>query len=281
MVRQNNKRSRTGRTHSGAYVYANGEYARNHVVWPGREDALDAFVHQRYGGLRHKYQHAHSSNSEDALTWSCFDCLAQVPQDLREQALAELWELAYGPDNPVPEGVRAGKIILGRTYGDAEKTEVDVSIEGPGTLVFIEAKLYSAMSQADPLAHKPYNQIQRKLRVGVREALASKRELYFILLDLAPPEKLLEMNPGASLEAARLTKPTTFRNKWLTAYWFARYKASRRGSVTPLRKEVLAGVDSCAATKLAANMGWLTWADVFKTVLRAVMLNGRRGEVAP
>jgi hypothetical protein len=41
-------------------------------------------------------KNAYSSNSEDALTWSCFDTLTNVSQTRRALALEELWELAYG-----------------------------------------------------------------------------------------------------------------------------------------------------------------------------------------
>lgn len=54
-----------------------------------------------------------------------------------------------------------------------------------------------------------------------------------------------------------------------TAYWFSRYKGVR-GSVTPLRK-VLKDISGADAKIVARNMGWLTWGDVYKAVLRAVI----------
>jgi len=255
-------------TSRGPFKYPQGQYHRNHVVWPGREAALDEFVHKRYGGRMHKLKHAHSANSEDALTWSCFDCLAQVKQPVQIQALAELWELAY--DGDLPKGLAHAKIQVGQPYGAGkEQTEVDASIEGPGVLVFIEAKLYSPMSQAEP-PEKPHNQIERKLRVGVQEAVRSGRDFYFILLDLAPGYMLRELKPGASLAEATKARDGGFGNKWLTAYWFDRYKSARGGSTTPMRKllEDLPGADPA---HVARNMGWLTWADVLKVVLRAVI----------
>jgi hypothetical protein len=250
------------------FVYPRGQYQRNHVIWPGREEALKKFVHQRYGGQMHKYDNAHSANSEDALTWSCFDSLAQVKQSVRDQKLAELWKLAYaGAD--LPNGLCPASIHVGLTYGTGkEKTEVDASIEGPGALVFVEAKLYSPMSQAEP-PKKPHNQIARKLRVGWRHALDSKCDFYFILLDLAPSDKLRSLHPHARREEATNARGSGFGSKWLTAYWFDQYKSTRRG--LPLIREIIEGLPGADPARVMRNMGWLTWSDVFKVVLQAVI----------
>lgn len=173
---------------------------------------MRSFIEQPYGGLQHKMRNAHSSNSEDALTWSCFDLLAQVSKDERRRALSDLWELAFGTSDP-PEGVLSGSIHIGKRYGDGEATEVDASIEGPGVLLFVEAKLYSAMSQADALKGMPHNQIERKLRVGLREAARDQKSFYFILLDLAPPEMLRALRPSVSLEDATRTRANGFGQK--------------------------------------------------------------------
>ncbi len=262
---------RTGRRKSGTYVF--DDYRKNHVIWPGQDGKLEEFIQKTYKGRHLKSKFAHSSHSEDALTWSCFDCLQRVRTDLREKALAELWELAYD-GAPIPAGARKGEIFIGKPYPNPThpETEVDASIEGPGVLVFIEAKLYSTISQAEPPA-KLCNQLERKLRVGVRDALTSRREFFFIVLDLAPPRMLRELKPGASLTLARTARAHGFTSKWLTAYWFERYKRARGGSTSPLRKlldgdPAIAGADPA---RLARNLGWLTWADLFKIVLRAVV----------
>jgi hypothetical protein len=49
---------------------------------------------------------------------------------------------------------------------------------------------------------------------------------------------------------------------------FSRYNDG--ANVTPLR-EVLHDILDVDARTVAANMGWLTWSDVFKTVLRATI----------
>jgi hypothetical protein len=252
---------------SGARVYE--DYRHNFVICPGREAAVDDFVNQTYGGQRHKLRHTRSSNSEDALTWSCFDALNFLSPTRRGEALADIWACAYHHSTPPPE-VLEGQVFVGKKYGEkGEETEVDASIEGIGVLVFIEAKLYSPMSLADEANRKPHDQIARKLRVGVKEALKSGSEFFFILLDLAPVELLRSLRPGASLDEAKRKSGAGFPSKWLTAYWYARYK-SARGSSSSL-SEVFKDIPRANIDSIANNMGWLTWADVYKVVLRAVI----------
>jgi hypothetical protein len=216
-------------------------------------------------------KNARSANSEDALTWSCFDTLANVSQIRRAVALEELWELAFG-DMAAPEGLRASTIHIGKSYGTGkETTEVDLSFEGDGLLILVEAKLYSPMSQADPDNDKPHNQIARKLTIGLRTAQEMRKDFYFILLDIAPANCLTQLHPGASLHEA-MGKASGFGGKWLTAYWFCRYKHGHRGSLKPLRDLLLKeGLNVDRVAQVADRMGWLTWPDVFKVVLRAVI----------
>jgi hypothetical protein len=254
---------------SGAAVYR--DYRDNFVIWPGREDALAKFVNQTYGGQRHKLRHTRSSNSEDALTWSCFDTLNEIRGAARTTALTDLWALAFD-DRPTPAAFLTGEILIGEKYGEKpEETEVDASIDGNKVLVFIEAKLYSPMSPADPPT-KPYDQIARKLRVGLKEAQRSGRDFYFILLDIAPKEILQGLKPSASQRKPR----GGFASKWLTADCFSLYRGIR-GSVSPLR-EVLKDIPGVDARVVVRNMGWLTWSDVFKAVLRAVIVSRQLGE---
>jgi hypothetical protein len=156
---------------------------------------------------------------------------------------------------------------------EKEETEVDASIEGDQVLVFMEAKLYSPMSPADPANRKLHDQIVRKLRIGLKEAKRSRKDFYFILLDIAPKEALRCLKPRASLSEAKKKASSGFASKWLTAYWFSRYRGVR-GSVSPLR-ELLEDIPGAEAKTIARNMGWLTW-DVFKVVLRAVISSMHR-----
>jgi hypothetical protein len=268
-MRRSTRKGSRGSRGLGPFKYIDA--LDNHVVWPGREEALRSFIQQPYGGMLHKIRNAHSSNSEDALTWSCFDTLAHVPVASRRQALTDIWELSFG-DYGIPPGVLSGAIHIGKRYGNDESTEVDASIEGNDALVFIEAKLYSPMSAADPGKRKPHNQIERKLRVGLNEAAHRGSTFYFILLDLAPLVTIRSLKPGASLGEATKPKETGFLGKWTTAYWFARYKYGSRGSLAPLQRLLVdAGFPEARAKDVSKRMGWLTWGDVFKSVLRSVL----------
>lgn len=253
----------------GPFIYE--DFRDNHVIWPGREPHLDRFLRQSFKGVSHKMKNARSANSEDALTWSCFDTLANVSQRRRALALEELWELAYC-DIAAPHGLETSTIYIGKSYGAGKAiTEADLSFEGDGFLVLVEAKLYSPMSQADPDNDKPLNQIARKLTIGLRAAQAMRKDFYFILLDIAPADCLAQLNPGASLAAA-MGKASGFGGKWLTSYWFSRYKHGHRGSLKPLRNLLLKeGLNADQVAQVAERMGWLTWADVFKVVLRTVI----------
>jgi hypothetical protein len=253
----------------GPFIYK--DILDNHPIWPGRETALREFLDQTFKGMSHKKKNAYSSNSEDALTWSCFDTLRHVSESSRALALEELWELAYGK-MAAPDGLETSTTRIGKEYGTGrERTEVDLSFEGEGFLVFVEAKLYSAMSQADPDKDKHLNQIARKLTIGLRAAQTAGKEFYFILLDIAPPDCLAQLNPGASLKEAE-GKASGFGGKWITSYWFARYKYGHGGSLTPLRNLLSEEeLDGRQVAQVAERMGWLTWADVFKIVLRAVI----------
>ena len=265
------------RKKSGALIYDDDK--RNHVIWPGREPELKKFVESTYKGMSHKQKNAKSSNSEDALTWSCFDVLGQVRGALREKALRELWEDSFGSDPKVPapkafKNADKVEIRVGKTYSnDAGDTEVDASLEGKGLLVFFEAKLYSTVSLKR--TDRDDDQIAHKIRIGLQEAAKTNRDFYFVFLDLAPREKLYRRK---KLTVAENRKKTGYHNKWKSAYWFHRYKVY----ATPLR-EILSkkndkngSVLALPLTKekvqqVADRMGWLTWADLFKIVLRAVV----------
>jgi hypothetical protein len=262
-------RGRRGNEGKGPFIYE--DFRDNHVIWPGREPGLVEFLGQPFKGINHKKKNALSSNSEDALTWSCFDTLAKVSQRSRARALEELWELTYG-NIPSPHGLQESEIHIGKSYGEGKNTtEVDLSLEGAGFLVLVEAKLYSPMSQADPDNDKPHNQIERKLRIGFREAQLKSKDFYFILLDIAPADCLAQLNPGASLDEAK-GKASGFGGKWLTSYWFSRYKYGHRGSLKPLSELLMENaLNADQVAQVAKRMGWLTWADVFKVVLRAVI----------
>ena len=250
------------------------DFKRNHVVLPGREKALEEFLKQDYKGMQHKWKNGFNSNSEDALTWSCFDILSNLSQAAKMSALNEIFEDAYQGKGKLlfkndyfkkdQIQIHIGKQYTGLTSN--ESTEVDASIELPGKLVFFEAKLYSAVSMASP-PEKPHDQIARKLRVGLDSPLRDEREFFFIFLDIAPVEKLTERRKKSEALA-----PSTggFKDKWKSAWLFNYYKSGRNNSLRPL-SEALEGIDIPPVKSVADNMGWLTWSDLFKSTLKGVI----------
>jgi len=250
------------------------DYKRNHVILPGREKNLEAFLKQDYGGMQHKWKNGFNSNSEDALTWSCFDILSNLPLDKKLKTLDEIMEDAYQGQHPF--SFKQAKlhneqiqIHIGKQYTGAttnECTEVDASIELPGKLLFIEAKLYSSVSLADP-PKKSHDQIARKLRIGLDSPLGDTREFYFIFLDIAPYDML---NQGKSKSEALSLKQKGFNAKYKSAWLFKYYKFGRNNSMKPL-KTALNGIDTPQIETIANNMGWLTWSDLYKCLLRGLV----------
>lgn len=248
-------------------------YQRNHVILPGREEALKSFLKQDYKGMQHKLRNAVSSNSEDALTWSCFDVLASLPSLDKVAALDEIFEDSFQGDSPLSFQSRGIdnddiNIYIGKTYtgiSTRESTEVDASIEAPGILVFVEAKLYSSVSPPSP-PEKPHDQIARKLRVGLDSISNEDREFFFVFLDIAPAKMMFERKS----KAIAVEMPGgSYKDKWRSAWLFNYYKQGRNSSLRPLA-EALAGINTPPVEDVAKHMGWLTWADLFKCTMRAV-----------
>ena len=160
------------------------------------------------------------------------------------------------------------KIIVGKDYtskSTKEVTEIDASIEAPGILIFIEAKLYSSLSPADP-PKKPHDQIAKKLRVGL-DSLTDGQAFFFVFLDIAPVDK---MNRRKRKETVLAGTGCRYKDKWLSAWWFKYYKLGRNNSLRPLR-DALEGIEAPPTQDVANNMSWLTWADLFKSTMRAVL----------
>ncbi len=244
-------------------------HKRNYAIPSGREQALEDFLNQTHQGKRHKQAHKDNPNSEDALTWSCFEVLASLPFAKKCAVLGEVFEDAYeGKENPIFCNLKeddlqiyVGKEYTGRSTG--ESTELDASIELPGALVFVEAKLYSSMSVAT--ADKR-DQIARKLRVGLDMPLGDKRDFYFIFLDIAPRKKMYRHEK----KELALQQGSSYNEKWKSAWWFNYYKDGRNNSLSPLR-DALIGIDAPPVEVVADNMGWLTWSCLFKSILRGIV----------
>lgn len=230
-------------------------YLRNYVIFPGSEKSLHTFLNttlKRNGTKeKHKLKHAFSSNSEDALTWSCFDVLRHQPHPKMVQALNEIMEDAFeGKIDFSFESEKNIKIHIGKSYFAstvAEITEVDASIETDDKLIFIEAKLYSKIKLPDNIM--PHDQIVRKLRTGLDVAKHENKSFYFIFLDVAPIEYLLQ-----------------YGEKAVSAEYFKKYKEDCNALAGTLIESSCKNIE-----EVSQNMGWLTWASIFKTVLRAVI----------
>ncbi len=242
------------------------DFKRNHVILSGRENALEEFLKQDYKGMQHKWKNGFSSNSEDALTWSCFDVLANFPHKRKISVLNKIFEDSYQDKSKLVLNDEQVEIFIGKQYtgiSTKESTEVDASIELPGKLIFFEAKLYSAVSPALP-PQKPHDQIARKIRIGLDSPLHNTREFYFIFLDIAPVDKLMRRK---SKEEALEPSKGGFYEKWRSAWLFNYYKHGRNNSLRPLT-EALDGINIPSVESIADNMGWLTWSDLFKSVLQ-------------
>jgi hypothetical protein len=248
---------------------------QNHVILPGREKAFEQFINSTHNGEKHKLKNSYSSNSEDALTWSCFDVLAQFPIKQKIIALNEILSHSYDDEQSLFsfEHEQNIRIDVGKTYKPLtlnEETEVDANIETDKKIVFIEAKLYSSISLKD--STHDYDQIARKLRVGLKYALENNLEFYFLFLDIAPMEKLYDFSKELKCKENAEQHPTA---KWKSAWWFKYYKNGANGSLRPLKEALL----DCLPVEnqeniilnISKNMGWLVWSDLYKIILRGAI----------
>lgn len=254
------------------------KYQRNHVVVKGREEALDEFVNCttviNSKRVRHKLKNSYSSNSEDALTWSCFDTLRSYKPENLVDALNEILEDSYDGSSPFDFKFENNiKVEIGKEYiaptlktekKKNEKTEVDASIETDDRLIFFEAKLYSLISYPSDI--QKHNQIGNKLRIGLDYSRMNNKQFYFIFLDIAPLEKYSRRKPKAEADQAS----HNFESKWKSAWWFNYYRSGKSlKSLKEVFKDIM--VSDEELIHLKQRMGWLTWASLFKIVLRAAI----------
>ena len=247
------------------------DYKLNHVIVPGRETALAEFLDGNYKGINHKRKNSFSSNSEDAITWSCFDIISQLPDLIKKQVLNEILDHLFCENDMVKKSFSFMdeseiQIAIGKVYranSIKEETELDASIETAQKVFFIEAKLYSSISLEDK-PKKPYDQIAKKIRVGLDYASTHNKEFFFIFLDIASRNKLYQFSDEKkSLENA--SKAPT--KKWKSAFWFNRYKRN-----PAILKQKLININSSqSAESVSENMGWLTWTDLFKITMRSLI----------
>ncbi len=152
------------------------------------DDFRDNLIIDRYDPLFNsmrasKLKHLRSENSEDAVTWNVFRSLRQIdptswlPQLSRrglpgmtplppERTEVNLWVTANPP---------AGLLL----DGDEGPSEIDIVIEAPSWVWFIEAKYRSDVSSRTT-TRPTRDQILRNIDVG--SYYAGVREFYFSLL---------------------------------------------------------------------------------------------------
>ncbi|MBS1559043.1 MAG: hypothetical protein JST69_10000 [Bacteroidetes bacterium] len=118
---------------------------------------------------------------------------------------------------------------------------------------------------ADKKRKKPHDQITRKLRVGL-DSCADK-DFHFIFLDIAP-NKILSRRE--SKDKILNSSKGGFHDKYKSAWMFNYYKFGRNKSLKPLR-DSLQGIEVKSVESVASNMGWLTWSDLYKIILRGIL----------
>lgn len=130
-----------------------------------------------------KLKHLRSANSEDAITWNVFRTLRQASPSLW---LPKLWTEAF-PAAPAPTDLRATVTLwdsipppLGLLdEGDEGDSEIDIIIQTPTWVWFIEAKYRSDISTGTT-TRPDRDQILRNIDVG--SYFAAPRAFHFSLL---------------------------------------------------------------------------------------------------
>lgn len=160
-------------THSGVFVA--DDFRDNLVI--DRYDSV--FVGMRASKLRHM----RSRNSEDAVSWNVFRTLRQIDPNLWVTPLMST-AFAHAPTGHVREttvelwrNVPPPPALL--REGDEGISEIDVLIENPHWVLFIEAKLTSDISTGTT-TRPERDQVLRNLDVG--SYYAGVRDFYFALL---------------------------------------------------------------------------------------------------
>jgi len=161
---------------SGVFVF--DEFRDNLII-----DRYDPVFTQMRGS---KLRHMHSENSEDALTWNVFRSLRQIDASLWFGRLAELSFGTHMDVDPRELTVKLWQNVspppsLLRFQGDEGESEIDICLETPDLVWFIEAKYKSDISTRTT-SNEHRNQVLRNIDVG--SYYAGTRRFYFSLLVL-------------------------------------------------------------------------------------------------
>jgi hypothetical protein len=154
-----------------------------------------------------KIKHLRSANSEDAVTWNAFRSLRQIAPNAW---LPNLWRRAFAeiscPSdlNALVELWRGVPPPLGLLdSGDEGISEIDVIVETPTWVWFIEAKYRSDISLGTT-TRPDRDQILRNIDVGTH--YAGVRDFYFSLListDRRSPEGVKKISQYSDLSVPR------------------------------------------------------------------------------
>ena len=142
-----------------------------------------------------KLRHLRSENSEDAVTWNDFRSLRQIDPRVWLPVLAQ-----RGLQDAEPPPVEGASVNLWRWVkpppalladGDEGESEIDIAIESPTWVWFIEAKRRSDISQRTT-TRPERDQILRNIDVG--SYYAAPRDFFFSLLVTSPEVSPLGAN---------------------------------------------------------------------------------------
>lgn len=190
-------------SYSSSGVRIADDYRDNLIV--DRNDAC--FVTMRDS----KKEHLRSENSEDALSWNVFRSLNQISP---EKWLDLLAEKAFGgtlPGQPNETTIQLWKNVppppaLLKT-GDEGISEIDIVLENPEWIWFIEAKYKSDIAERTT-TRPTRDQVLRNIDVG--SYYAGVRSYYFSLLCLSStvsPKGVAAVNKYRALETLQTALP--------------------------------------------------------------------------
>jgi hypothetical protein len=189
----------THRAHRGS---SGGTYSaefRDNIIID-RHDAILAGTHPS------RLKHLRSADADDAVTWNVFRTLRQIDPTVW---LPELFRFAF-PNLSAPPAAHA-TVAMWQTVesppglvlaGDEADAEIDVVLDAPTWVWFIEAK-YRGDFAPDSSNRPDRNEVLRSLDVG--SAFAGTRAFYFSLL--AADRTRLTVGAGLIDEYAELTRP--------------------------------------------------------------------------
>jgi hypothetical protein len=176
-------------------------------------DFRDNLIIDRYDPIfsdmrAQKIKHLRSANSEDAVTWNVFRSLRQIAPTIW---LPDLWAKAF-PTQPLPTDLSALVNLwlsveppLGLLAGgDEGPSEIDIVIEAPTWVWFIEAKYGSDISLGTTT--RPTRD-QVLLNIDVGSHYAGVRQFFFSLLVASEhhsPHGLARVRDYAQFETVRL-----------------------------------------------------------------------------